>query len=384
MNLKRHLPRLGLAFMLFCAPLAPSAAWARISSLSNLFVFGDSLSDSGNSKAFSNAVTAGTVTFPPHPYIDGRFSNGLVAAEYLWQAFNPGDSTFTASLAGGTNYAIGGATTGSENFVEVWPVTPAGLGSAYANKGNAWQLQNFFQASPSFDADTSLFMIWLFPNDVFYVNSTSPAESVGTFLGQPGTPITTPPDVATQLVERAVTNILGTINSLSSDGGARNFLVVNSPDLGLIPEYLDASQPVKDALSALSAGFNASLSTGIDALASVRPDLDITYFELDRLFSDVRSEPSAFGFTNIANRCLDGSTVCPNPDEYLFWDGSHPTTAAHALIGQRFFEAVAEPVPGPVPAAGAMVLIGWSRRLRRRVRQADTATLQASAPKNQP
>jgi phospholipase/lecithinase/hemolysin len=383
MHLKRHLPRLGLAFILFYSPLAPSAAWARISSLSNLFVFGDSLSDSGNSKAVSNGVTGGTITFPPAPYFDGRFSNGLVAAEYLWQAFNPDDTTFTSSLTGGSNYAIGGATTGLENFIEVWPITPSGLRGAYANKGNAWQLRNFYLDDPSFDPDTSLFMVWLFPNDVFYVNNTDPAQSVGTFDGINGAPILTPPDVATHLVDRAVANVMGTINSLSSDG-ARNFLVVNSPDLGLIPEYLDASQAEKDGLSALSAGFNASLSARIDALASVNPDLDIIYFELDRLFIDVRSDPGAFGFTNIEDRCLDGSTVCPNPDEYLFWDGSHPSTAGHALIGQRFFEAVAEPVPGPVPAAGPMVLLGWSRRLRRRIRQTDTATLQASAPKNQP
>lgn len=383
MNLKRNLPRLGLALVVFCSPLAPTAAWARISSLSKLFVFGDSLSDSGNSRAVSNTTTSGTFTFPPAPYFEGRFSNGHVAAEYLWDAFNPGDTTFGASLTGGTNYAIGGATTGLENFMEVWPITPFGLRGAYANKGNAWQLQNFYLDDPSFDPDTSLFMVWLFPNDVFYVNNTDPAQSVGTFVGINGAPIQTPPDVATQLVNRAVTNIIGSINSLAGDG-ARNFLVINAPDLGLIPEFLDAPQAEKEALSALSAGFNAALSSGVNAVASVRPDLNITYFEIDRLFDELRADPSGFGFTNIDNRCLDGSAVCPNPDEYLFWDGSHPTTAAHALIGQRFFEAVSQPVPGPVPIAGAVVVLGWSRRLRRRIRRADAARLQASAPKNQP
>jgi hypothetical protein len=46
-------------------------------------VFGDSLSDGGNSKVISNTATGGAATLPQPPYLDGRFSNGLVAAEYL-------------------------------------------------------------------------------------------------------------------------------------------------------------------------------------------------------------------------------------------------------------------------------------------------------------
>ncbi len=47
---------------------------AKIKSLSNLFAFGDSLSDSGNSKSVSQSAIG--FTFPPAPYFDGRFSNG--------------------------------------------------------------------------------------------------------------------------------------------------------------------------------------------------------------------------------------------------------------------------------------------------------------------
>lgn len=156
MNLKRHLPRLGLVLALLSVPLAPAAAWARISSLSNLFVFGDSLSDGGNSGLLTGS------SFPPSPpYFGNCYSNGPVAVEYLWQAVNPGNPSFRPSLApgGGTNFALGGATTGNENFVAVWDVAPPPIQNLFAEKGNASQLNAFHASNPVFNPDTSLFVV---------------------------------------------------------------------------------------------------------------------------------------------------------------------------------------------------------------------------------
>ena len=79
-------------------------AQARLTSLDYLYVFGDSLSDGGNSALLSGGA------FPPSPYAGGRASNGPVAVEYLWNRFNPVDASFMSSLKGGTNFAVTGAT----------------------------------------------------------------------------------------------------------------------------------------------------------------------------------------------------------------------------------------------------------------------------------
>ena len=349
---------------LISAALPITAARAGVASLSNLFVFGDSLSDSGNSKAISNQATGGAMTFPPANlgYMGGRFTNGEVAAEYLWKAFNPGDTSFKASLLpGGTNFAIGGATSGLENFIQVWPVTPDMLRPAYADLGNAWQLSQFTTPSPpSFDPQTSLFMVWFYPNDAFWNGATS-GQSVGSFDGS------TPP---AGLKETAVYNIKGTIEKLASYG-AKNFLVPNTPDLGLVPEFIN--DPVQSAyFSGISSQFNSLLATELNGLALSRPDLDIVAFQTDDLLAEVRDNPGAFGFSDISNRCQT-TPVCRNGSatdqaSFLFWDGTHPTTAAHRLIGQRFYQSVYD-VPGPLPAAGAAAAYSWSRRLRRRLHQ---------------
>ena len=368
-----RLPQLGAAVAVALATFLPTGALAKVNTLSNLFVFGDSLSDSGNSKVVSNLATGGAGTLPPSPYFDGRFSNGLVAAEYLWKAFNPSDGSFQASLSGGTNYAIGGSTTGTENFIEVWDFTPDFLRPAYTDLGNAWQLSQFGAAAPIFNPSTSLFLVWLFPNDVFYYATTN-QQGVGGF---DGTPPSDDPISPADVVLNAVTNVTGSIQELATRG-ARNFLVVNSADLGLIPENLGT--PNQAGLSFLSSSFNGALASQISTLKATAPHLDIEYFEIDQLFAEILSDPDGFGFSNVTDRCFLGASICAEPDRYLFWDGSHPTTATHHLIAQRFYDSVYE-VPGPAPVFGIAMAFGWSRRLRRRLQD---LPIQAGLSKNQP
>jgi phospholipase/lecithinase/hemolysin len=143
-----------------------------LTELNTLVVVGDSLSDGGNSGILSRQATGGIVTFPPRPYDGGRVSNGPVAVEQLWQRFNPGDNSFMPSLAGGTNYAVSGSTTGLESAIDVNASVPPILKPAYEKKSNTWQLasikDDIANGSLSFDPDTSLFVVWLFPNDVSY------------------------------------------------------------------------------------------------------------------------------------------------------------------------------------------------------------------------
>ena len=118
-----------------------------------MFVFGDSLSDGGNSGLITQA--AGMV-FPPPPYAGGRFSNGPTAAEQLWNLYNA-DGGLQPSLAGGTNFAVGGATTDVQNFNEVNGIVPESLRPAYDDFGAARQLEQFqaYVATNDFDPDCS-------------------------------------------------------------------------------------------------------------------------------------------------------------------------------------------------------------------------------------
>ena len=76
----------------------------------SMYVFGDSLSDTGN----LNVATGGTQPAPGQPYFNGRFSDGPVWVETL--AAGLGLSADVApALLGGNNYAFAGARMGTSS-----------------------------------------------------------------------------------------------------------------------------------------------------------------------------------------------------------------------------------------------------------------------------
>jgi phospholipase/lecithinase/hemolysin len=305
--------------------------------------------------------------------VGNRASNGPVAVEYLWQTFNPGNNSFKPSLVGGTgatNYSIIGATTGLKNNLQV-STPPSALNTIFADKGSNWQLNQFKTAYPtssSFNPETSLFLLWLFPNDVFYclntlTNATSGAcLSVGTSAGADSTATNLP-----LVPGLAVSNLIASVNTLAN-AGARNFLVVNSPDLGLTPAF-SGNNPLKGTVSALSQGFNTALEIELNKLATANPQLDIELFRVDDALNSLTDNPSEYGFTNVIDPCLTNMGVCSDPSTYLFWDALHPTTRTHQILAQQLYGIARDPVPAPMPFLGGLAALGWSRRLRQRLRQ---------------
>ncbi len=56
-----------------------------------------------------------------------------------------------------------------------------------------------------------------------------------------------------------------------------------------------------------------------------------------KLLNDIVVDPQGYGLTNVRQACVmpaDEPFSCQAPDEYLFWDGIHPTRAAHTIVAQ--------------------------------------------------
>jgi phospholipase/lecithinase/hemolysin len=103
--------RLNTLVLTAAAVLAIGGSTAAARPFDELIVFGDSWSDNGNARILSEGLAV------PPPYFGGRFSNGPLWVERLAERLHLGHPTESSpapapSLAGGTNYAFGGAQAG--------------------------------------------------------------------------------------------------------------------------------------------------------------------------------------------------------------------------------------------------------------------------------
>ncbi len=151
----------------------------------------------------------------------------------------------------------------------------------------------------------------------------------------------------------AAANVDAIVAALESDG-AQHILVPGLPNLGLTPDYAGDL-----AATAYTDAFNTALVAGLPSGA--------IYFDTDELLNQVEAGPAALGLSNITAPCFDGTTVCSDPSQYLFWDGFHPTTAVDTILADDFENAAETPEPASLLLLGiglgmAMVMIVARRR----------------------
>jgi phospholipase/lecithinase/hemolysin len=268
-------------------------------------VFGDSLSDVGN-KSLSN----GNADTPSPPYYEGRFSNGPLWVETL--ATYLGVPPLQPSLSSGTDYAWGGAQVAIPGFP---PSIPQQI----------TQYLNNLTAAGQTIAANDVFAEWSGTNDY-----------LGTFLGASGPQTPIDPAVSAS----ALTNALQTLVT----AGAKALVINDLPLLGNIP-YIKATDAFYQQGGALVASANAwttaynnDVATGLQALSGA----NVVLVDVAGLEEQVIQNPAHYGFTNTSDAVgpfnapsggLISSVTVPDPQDYFFFDGVHPTTQAQQLIG---------------------------------------------------
>lgn len=317
--------------------------------IDKIVIFGDSLSDNGNLYSLTQKASK-VIPFMPiipknPPYYEGRFSNGPVWVE---------------SLAIGLNvpvldYAYGGSW--AEPFHDSGLIVPFSLSS---------QVDMYMlSAVTDYDIGKHLFIIWTGGND--YLDGRSDVE------------------YATRNV---VNNIQSQIEWLAGYG-AKNFLIMNLPDLAAVPRVMkNGSDSVANA-AAIVKSHNKKLAKMVKDEKALYPDVKLVLADITYYMDDMIAKPAEYKLKNVttacykggfyladimANREVDaakqanidlnrstalqiafansastkGSQICKNQDEYLFWDEIHPTAVVHRYVAMTTLVLLSESgISGP-------------------------------------
>jgi outer membrane lipase/esterase len=316
-----------LAGALVLATAAPAAAG---STYTGLYSFGDSLSDAGNLFIATGGLVSAPGYQPAPPYSLGRFSNGPVWTQILSAGLGLG--ALTPTLAGGTDFAWGGATTGFGLTLDPGAPVPTLL----------QQVQQFSLSVGGKASPSALYTFSIGANDLFGI-----LES--------GVDLATALTLAAGAAQAEADAAL----ALRAEG-AQRLVVFDVPDLGKTPGVVAAGSAAVVAASALSAFYNQQLFN--DLLPVEAAGLTVIDLNTYQLIDKAVANPAAYGFTDVTDACYagpytGGGSACANPDKYLFWDQLHPTFAAQLIIGQ---EAVALAKAVPEPSTWAMMLTGFA------------------------
>jgi phospholipase/lecithinase/hemolysin len=305
-----------LLWGLLSGVLLTTVAFAQGGSSDCTFTFGDSLSDGGNFFVETgDSLNAPFEPVPDAPYSIGghHFSNGRTWIEQLTTSLHQPKSGRPASRAPGvfTNYAVGRARARAQAPVFPFFDLTTQVSTFLADYGGQ---------APS-DAK---YVVWFGSNDVRDALFELQVDPTGA--------------ASFAIIENALLSIGGNVSALYA-AGAREFLVLNVPNLAITPGVLaaGAQDPVIPIVAEqLSLAFNGGLSDTLDFLGAVLPGIQFQRLDTFALLNAIVADPAAFGFEDAVNPCLtfgvQGNAICDRPNRRLFWDAAHPTLAGHAAL----------------------------------------------------
>ena len=280
--LNRRILLITTAFLLFSGA-------ATAGEFEKVIVFGDSLSDTGNTYLATGR------TFPPPPYFDGRFTDGWIWVEYLADDIDA--QLPDPSLGSGNNFAWGGA----ESVNGTSSVGVPGVGA---------QVTEYLGSVGGIADPDALYVVSGGGNDILLAGTDS--------------------RIAAANIADAVERLL--------NAGARQVLVANLMNLGLSPAlqagfdpFFNPNSITADQFRAASFKFNLVLRIELRKLRRAYRDTEITHLNAARVLRRFVIRPWRFGIENLT----DPAVGTENASTSLWWDAIHTTTIFHRALADH-------------------------------------------------
>jgi phospholipase/lecithinase/hemolysin len=281
--------------------------------LKNIVVFGDSLSDNGNLYEYMQHKLPASP-----PYYKGRFSNGPIWVEYLINQYYPHNGANHL-----LDYAFGGAEIAEDSTNE----------PLFTLKR---EIDSYLLAHQERADAQSLFIIWIGANNYLDHRSWDRLNITTT---------------------RVSLGIKYELQRLAT-AGAKHILIINLPDLGRAPvAKLLAAEAL---LTQYTTQHNKKLLQVINDMRNQYKKVQWLYYDVHSMFNILLDKHKTYGFQHTSKTCHNFNllnfgnnwqimqmlkltafatiqTNNINCDGYLFFDPIHPTSLTHELIGRNIY-----------------------------------------------
>lgn len=266
-----------------------------------LYIFGDSLSDTGN---LGRPASFGDDL--PVPFFENRISNGRVIVEYIAESLQTSAeaSNYLDTEEEGTNYAIAGANAlDKETFINL-----------------DLQIESYLMKNDDEVNPDNFYLFFIGGNDV--IDAVSLGEAGGR-----------------ELLSRAAVKVGEGVDAIVSRGG-REIVLLTVPNIGRTAKFQAAPAAEAALATVLTQHFNAEVQSIVQGYES--NTVRLTTIDLYAALEDVLSRASELGFTNTTQGCyniddLSFEVYCSAEqlDSFVFFDDIHPTGKTHRLLGEE-------------------------------------------------
>ncbi|KAJ2996706.1 hypothetical protein HDV02_006266 [Globomyces sp. JEL0801] len=238
----------------------------------SVVAFGDSWTDNGNVFKLSNG------TWPVYP--SHRFTNDQTWVELLSRQF---DKPLL-------NMAYGGATSNSIQ-VQGYSGPKSDIAVPCLNNQLDLFMNSNFVSNPNV-----LYTIWVGGNDKVFKNSVTADDTI-------------------KNIEEEIKR-LGVAN--------QQILVLNMPPLEWLPTF-KGDKSISDPYEIYGLEFNKKLKQTFE-------NTGILLFDVYQLFKSFQKYPKEYGFKEMTKPCWTSTSICDQPNDYLFWDDYHFTSRTNQII----------------------------------------------------
>ncbi|KMT13614.1 hypothetical protein BVRB_4g082150 [Beta vulgaris subsp. vulgaris] len=307
-----------------------------------LFIFGDSLSDSGNNNPL---LTAAKCNFPPYgvDFPDGptgRFTNGRTTIDLIGDHLGlPGyikafPSIPESEIARGVNYASGSAgilnETGLQVGQRICMNTQMDRHRQIITKIKA----KYGKEAAEAHLNQCLYSIYVGSNDWMFNYFVRPSVMATHMI---------PHTYGDQLLAQLTSQIDDLL-----DMGAKKVIMFGLSPLGCLP-ILNMIKTCSPVVNAVLKWYNGKLKELVDKYNN-RPGVKFIYINtMDIISADNLKNIAAAGIKNtnrpccgVAAECVPFSIPCQDRDKRAYWDQEHPTEAANKILAGRAFKAQEE------------------------------------------